>query len=122
MNTPATNLFGEQRITIQGNPLLQDIANHVYQIYQREPSIVNGKSVGEIYRRITLAVYFENGLSLVLKTASKDDFTDWFMSAHTEEEIARAIRWLREHDYIRFPENVVVTAERHRQRIARSVK
>ncbi len=122
MNQP--DLFGESpRIRIAGNPLLEGIANHILDLVQRQPELLTGTTVGDINRKVTLAVYWDNGLAGVL--GSKEKFSEWFMNrklAHTEEEIARALRWLVQNDHCRLPQKAIVTAQLHRERIARSVK
>ncbi len=121
-----TDLFNEpQRIIINGNPLLQAIANHILVLVQRNPSLIDGDTVGDINRRVTLAIYYDNGLVPILQSGSKEQFTQWFMNrklVHTEEEIARALRYLVQNDHIRLSKKVLDAAEQHRQRIARSVK
>jgi hypothetical protein len=125
MTMPQPDLFGERRIKIEGNLLLEGIANHILDLYSKDPELLNGDSVGEINRKVTLAIYFDNGLLQVLQSGAKEQFIEWFMNkklAHTEEEIARALRYLVQNDYLRLPSKALIDAERHRQRIARSVK
>ena len=125
MNQPTTDLFGELRISISGNPLLEGIANHILELVGRNPELLDGDKVGQINRKVTLAIYFDSGLLPVLQTGSKENFTEWFMNRKNvpaEEEIARALRYLIQHDYCRISSVAIQDAERHRVRISRSVK
>lgn len=120
-----TDLFGEKRISINGNPFLETIANHILELIGRNPSLLDGGKMGDINRKITLAIYFDSGLAQVLQSGSKEMFSEWFMNRKgvpTEEEIARALRYLVQHDYCRLPAGVIRQSEIDRQRIARSVK
>lgn len=125
MNTPATDLFGEQRIKIAGNPLLEGIANHILDLIARDPGLLDGDKVGDIDRRLTLAIWYENGLRDYIPEDRRDAFAEWFMDPKRcpdDEAISRARRYLAERDYIRLPQKAVQNAEHHRERIARSVK
>ena len=125
MNMPATNLFGEQRIRIEGNPLLQDLCNHILDLVKRQPNLLDGNKVGDIDRKLTLAIWMEEGLWQFIPEDKRAVFELWFMNAKhcpDDESISRARRYLAEKDYIRLPQQAVQDAERHRQRIARSVK
>ena len=125
MTIPATNLFGEQRIKIDGNPLLQDLCNHILDLVKRKPELLNGNKVGNIDRQLTLSIWMEQGLWKFIPEDKRADFEAWFMNAKhcpDEEAISRARRYLAEKDYIRLPQSAIQDAERHRQRIARSVK
>lgn len=120
-----TDFWGEKRIHISGNPLLEGIANHILELVNRDPELLNGERVGDINRKVTLAIYFDNGLLPVLRSGSREQFTEWFMNkklVHTEEEIARALRYLVEHDHCRLPAKAVRQSEVDRYRIARSVR
>ena len=126
MNQLNPDLFGAQRIVISGNPKLEGIANHILELYQRNPHILDGDSIGEINRQVHLSVMLDNGLLPVLQSGSTDNFKAWYLdkkkNPDTEEECARALRYLVERDYLRLPKKAIEEAERHRQRIARSVK
>jgi len=120
------DMFGdEKRITISENPLLAGIANHILQLVKESPELTDGASVGEIDRKLTLAIWFSEGLNRILTNEQREDFTTWAMNPKTCPDpgaVSRARRYLVEHDYIRLPKQAIEAAERHRQRIARSVK
>lgn len=120
-----TDLFGETRITIKENPLLEGLANHILALVKARPELLDGHKVGEIDRKLMLAIWFDEGLNQILTPQLKDAFTEWALnekSCPNPEAISRARRYLVERDYIRLPKQAIEDAERHRQRIARSVK
>jgi len=57
-----TNLFNEQVIKIPGNPKLEGIANRILELVQQNPDLLEGDKVGEIDRKITLALWYSEGL------------------------------------------------------------
>lgn len=124
MNTANVDLFGEKRIAIAGNKYLEAIANHVLELIDRDSTLINGKSIGEIHKQVYLAVMFDYGLGDVLRTADKEIFRKWFLTTKcpSEEEVARAVRHLSSEDIIRLPKDALITAEQHRQHIARSMR
>lgn len=87
--------------------------------------MLNGETVGEINRKVTLEVMLDSGLVPIIKSGNTENFKSWFLDKKqcpTEEEIARALRYLVERDYLRLPSKVIVAAEQNRQRISRSVR
>lgn len=120
------DLFGENRIHIPDNPKLEGIANHILEIYQRNPAVLDGDTIGEINRKVHLEILLDNGLTPIIKSGDIGQFTAWYLdkkqNCDTEEECARALRFLVERDYVRLPARAVAEAERHRQRISQSVK
>jgi len=116
-------LFGERHIKIEGNPLLEGIANHILDLVQRNPELLNGKKIGDIDKNITLALWYDEGFGRFVPEDKRGEFEKWFMEHCPDEEaISRARRYLAERDFIRLPQSAVQTAERHRQRISRSVR
>ena len=120
------NLFGETRVSISGNPKLAGIANHIMEIKRRTPNLLDGDSIGEINRKVHLEVMLDNGLIPIIQSGDVAKFREWYIdkkqNSDTEEECARALRYLAEHDYERLPAKAVQDAERQRQRISNSVK
>ena len=125
MIMPATNLFGEQRIKIDGNPLLEGIANHILDIVQRNPQVQDGDTMAHIDRHLALLLWYDEGLGRFIPEDKRDEFSEWFCSPKTcpdYEAITRARRYLQKQDLFRPSARAVLAAERHRQRISRSVK
>ena len=120
-----TNLFGEQRIHIEGNPKLEGIANHILELVARDPTLLEGDKVGIIDRQITLALWYEEGLNQFIPEDKREAFANWFSDLRNcsdEEAISRARRYLVERDIIRLPQKAILNAETHRRNISRSVK
>ncbi len=126
MNQPNTDLFGEApRISIPNNEMLANLCNHILDLVGRDPSLLDGKTVGNIDRKLMLAIWENNGLLLIVKSGDIERFRGWAMNPKVcvdAEAISRARRYLSEKDFIRLPKTAIEQAERHRQRIARSVK
>ena len=120
-----TNLFGEQRIQIAGNPLLEGLCNHILQLVDKDPELLTGDQVGIIDRKLTLAMWMEEGLCRILTGDQMEAFMEWAMDPKKcpdPEAISRARRYLAERDMIRLPQKAIQDAERHRQRISTSVR
>jgi hypothetical protein len=116
------NLFGEQTVQLEEKKL-QEIANHILDLKRVNPDLLNGHTIGQINRKVTLAIYLDSGLLPILQSGDKDKFSEWFLSkeAPTEEEIARAIRKLSQIDAIRLPREAVIKAEFHRQHMGHNL-
>ena len=120
-----TNLFNEQVVKIPGNPKLEGIANRILELVARDPNLLEGDKVGVIDRKITLALWYDEGLAQYIPEDKREAFATWFSDLRNcpdEEAISRARRYLAERDLIRLPQKAILNAEGHRQRISRSVK
>ena len=120
----SVDLFGERRIQITGNPKLEGICNHILDATARHPDLLNGDTVGDINRKVTHALWCDNGLLEVIASGNNDLFKQWYFDkkrCYLEEEVARGMRELVSRDFVRLPAKAIVAAEGHRQRIARSL-
>ena len=120
----SVDLFGERRIQIAGNPKLEGICNHILDATARHPDLLNGDTVGDINRKVTHALWCDNGLLEVIASGNNDLFKQWYFDkkrCYLEEEVARGVRWLSEHDEIRLPKLAIEKAVLQQQRIARSL-
>jgi len=120
-----TNLFNEQVIKIPGNPKLEGIANRILELVQQNPDLLEGDKVGEIDRKITLALWYSEGLGRFIPEDKREAFAGWFSDLRNcpdEEAISRARRYLAERDLIRLPQKAILNAETQRRNIARSVR
>lgn len=120
-----TNLFNEQVIKIPGNPKLEGIANRILELVARAPNLLEGDKVGIIDRKITLALWYDEGLGQYIPEDKREAFAGWFSDLRNcpdEEAISRARRYLAERDLIRLPQKAILNAEKQRQNISRSVK
>ena len=124
MTGTMTDLFDEQRIQIAGNPLLEGLCNHILQLVEKDPELLTGDQVGVINRKLTLALWKDEGLMGVLDSDNMERFEVWFRNIKSSpgvEAIERAVRYLSSNDYIRLPKKAIENAEMHRQRISRSI-
>lgn len=119
-------LFGENHIKIEDNPLLEGIANHILDLVAHDQNLIKGKTVGEINNKLMRAIWEDEGVSQVLTKEQLDQFFTWYDKSKSRigyDGISRALRYLV-HDLgvINLPAEAILDAERHRQRIQRSVK
>ena len=82
-NTPATDFFGDEHISIPNNDYLAKICDHILAIKKRVPNLISGNSVGEIDDKVTLAVWFDEGLGNFIPENKREDFTKWFTQIQT---------------------------------------
>lgn len=118
-------LFGEQHIKIEGNPLLEGIANHILDLKLRYPDLEDGDTMAYIDRHVALKIWYDEGLGRFIPEDKRAEFEQWFCSPKTcpdYDAITRARRYLQEKGLFRPTAKAILDAERHRQRIARSVK
>jgi hypothetical protein len=62
----AEDLFGEKSIKVHGDSYLNGIANRIFQLYQHNPDLISGESMGQINRKIHLAMLGLCLISLIL--------------------------------------------------------
>ncbi len=124
MSQISNDLFGDKHITIKGDSYLTAIAQHIYDLIQLNPNLINGDSTNQINRQIHLALMFDSGLMAVLKSGDKEQFSEWYLSRKcpTEEETARAVRALVEADHIRLAKSVITKSEQFKARIASKMR
>jgi len=118
------DLFGEQRVHIPDNSPLEREANHILELVARDSSLLNGTTMGQIDRKLLLAVWKDNGMMSAAQTGDWATLEAWAMDTKRcidPEVVGRARRWLLEHDQIRVPSVAVADAERQRQRIGKSL-
>lgn len=121
--TTQNDLFGEPRIQVKGNPVLEKAANHLLLLLQnRERELLNGETVGEIDRRLCAEYWLDEGLRNIIPEDKRQAFVDFMLKATEADVITRARRYLTEQDVIRLPAVAVQNAERHRARIASAMR
>jgi hypothetical protein len=116
--------YDDPVVKLEDNKLLEGIANHILDLVKHYPNLIEGKTVGEIDRKLKIAFWLES-VKPVIQSGSIERFIEWAKNSKLcvdNETISRARRFLVERDLIRLPSSVILEAERHRQRIARSVK
>lgn len=119
------DLFGDTHIQIEGNPLLEMIANHLLDIVRANPHILDGEQVGVIDRKLMVALWADDGIREFIPAEKWEAFTAWATNPKRmvdPEAISRARRYLAEKDMIRLSQTAIKNAEFQRQRIGQSVK
>ena len=120
-----SDLFGETRIHIEGNPLLESVANHILDLVKRDPALLDGDTVGRVDRQIMCALWADDGIREFIPADKWEAFKAWATNPKRmidPEAISRARRYLLEKDFIRVSSAAIKDAEFQRQRIGRSVK
>jgi hypothetical protein len=124
------NMFGEKIIRIKGDSYLNEIAQRIYDLTNRQPEVLTGDSMGEINRKIHYAIMLDSGLRNIIledgiKTADKlAVIKTWYLSKScpTEEETARALRAMLADDIIRLPASIIKRSEQFKSRISSSLR
>ncbi len=110
------------RIHIKDNPVLEKMANRLLEMIERDPSLLNGLSVGEIDRRLYSEILWEDGLQRIIPSDKKAEFQNIVIKTQDSEIISRSRRFLLENDHIRLSASVIKQAEQYRSRISRSMR
>lgn len=110
------------RIQIKDNPVLEKMANRLLEMIERDPSLLNGLSVGEIDRRLYSEILWEDGLQRIIPSDKKAEFQNIVIKTQDSEVISRARRELLSLDVIRLSASVIKQAEQYRSRISRSMR
>ncbi len=120
------NYYDDPVVKLEDNKYLEKLSNHILGLTKRHPNLLDGDTIGEINRKVMLAVWLDNGLEKqVPDKDTRKALLEWLKNTKVavgEENTSRAVRYLASKDLIRLPSKAVQDAERHRQRIARSVK
>ncbi len=129
MTVNQTDLFGEAtmpELHIDGNPMLASICRHILDLVSHDPRLLNGDTPGQVDRQLMIMIWLDDGLrALIPDIPQRKAIIEWLRDPKQcldPDAIGRARRYLQERDMIRLSAKAVVTAENHRQRIARSVK
>ncbi len=120
--TTQKDLFNEPHITIKDNQVLENAANRLLLMIQRNPELLNGDTIGEIDRKIYAEILWEDGVQNILPSDKKEEFVKVVSKAPESDVLTRARRYLAEADLIRLPSKAIQSAERFRSRIAGSLR
>jgi len=85
-------------------------------------SVGSYNSVGDLVKKLTVDYWKEyDGLAEII---GRDylSFKNWYIHATSEDEIGRALRWLREHHYVYLDEAVEERARKSEQSWRQSIK
>lgn len=126
------DLFGEEvhEFQIDGNPMLASICRHILDLKSRNPNnlnekIKNANSIGEVDKMLLISIWLDDGLrGIITDTELRGKVTSWMLSKACldPDAIGRARRFLMSKGEFPVPTKLIVDAEHHRERIARSVK
>ncbi len=118
--------YDDPVVRLEDNKYLEKLSNQILDLTKRFPNLLDGDTIGEINRKVMIAVWLDNGLTTQIPNKElRASFVEWLKNtkvAISEENTSRSVRFLAGKDLIRLPSKAVQEAERHRQRIARSVK
>lgn len=119
----SVDFFGEHHpVKMKDNPTLENMANHILNLAKHYPNLLDGDTMQEIDRKLLLAIWWEHGINKHL--GNWESFSNWVKSKDFVDTdlVTRARRLLLSRDLIRVSSRALLDAERHRQRIERSVK
>lgn len=120
-----TNMFGDRDIHIPGNSSLESTARLILRLVDGDRSLLDGNRVGDIDRKLRLAVWMDQGLRHILKPEQIEEFSDWMLDSKKsidQELIRRARQYLVQHDYIRLSGAALKDAEQQRARLTQSFR
>ncbi len=106
-----TNLLGEYYdepvVDIKDNEYLARLSNQILDLKKKYPNLFDGDTIGEINRKVMLAVWLDNGLEReITDRALLKSLIEWLKNtkiAISEENTSRAVRYLASRDLIRLP-------------------
>lgn len=118
------DLFGEKHISIKGDAYLNKIAQHIFELYERDKTIVDGENMGAINRRVHYEMMCDSGLLPIIKSGDISQFKEWYITKQcvTEEETARALRGLIAEGHILIKKSVILASEQFKSRISSSLR
>lgn len=117
------DLFNEPHITIKDNVVLEKACNRLLLMYQRDASLFDGDSMGQITRRLYAEILWEDGLQKLIPNDKKGEYVTAMLKMPESDVITRALRYCTNTiDAIRLPARAIQEAERMRARIAGSMR
>ena len=116
------DLFGEPRVTIKDNTVLENACNRLLRMVQRDPTLLDGSSMAEIDRRIYGECLWEDGVCNLLSSDKKAEFLKIVSKTQDSEVLSRARRHLLSEDLIRVSSAAIKSGEQFRARISGAMK
>lgn len=117
------DLFGDRDIRIPNNPSLESTARLLLRLIDKNAELLDGDKMGDIDRKLRLAVWMDQGLAHILNPEQLGQFQEWAMDPKRcvdPELIRRARQFLLQHDYIRLSATALKDAEQQRSRLSQS--
>ena len=104
-----TDFFGSERVTIKGNPVLEQAACIILLVVERHPEVLDHDTVGQVDRAILAEVLLEEGLLGIMDGSVNSRYPENRFrelrvkpgGARAPESLRRGRQWLVEHDHIR---------------------
>ena len=118
-----TDLFGETDVKIPNNPTLESMARQLLRLIKEDINLIYGDRVGDVDRKLRLAVWMDQGLAQILKPEQLKEFEEWALDPKRcidPELVRRARQHLVQHDYMRLSGTAIKDAEQQRARLAQS--
>ena len=115
------NLFGEQQVDMPDNPNLAKAANLILKAVRNSPEILDGNTIGNIDRKLRVAIWLTQGLADILSDEQIERFRLWAQDSSRcidPELIRRARQYLVQHDHIRLSAEALRDGERQRSRLS----
>lgn len=128
---PKTDMFGnvtggqlahDVPVRIPDNPVLERACNRLLDMIRKNPSLIDGDSMGQIDRRLYAEVAWEDRFAKLVAPERKDTFIQAMMGLPEPEVFTRARRELLSRDRIRVSSKAVKSGEQHRARIAGAMR
>lgn len=128
---PKTDMFGnvtggqlahDLPVHIPDNPVLERACNRLLGMIRKDPSLIDGDSMGQIDRRLYAEVAWEDRFAKLVAAERKQVFIDAMVSLPDAEVLTRARRELLSRDRIRVSSKAVKSGEQHRARIAGAMR
>ncbi len=120
-----TDLFGDTDVKIPNNPTLESAAKHLLRLIKEDIKLIDGDRVGEVDRKLRMAVWMDQGLAQILHPEQVEAFKEWACDPKRcidPELVRRARQHLVQHDYIRLSGAAMKDAEQQRARLAQSFR
>jgi hypothetical protein len=110
------------KVQITGNETLANACNRLLLMVERDPTLLNGDSFGQIDRRIFGEILWEDGLNQLIPSDKKQEFLNTIQKCPESDVFTRARRELLARDLIRVNSKAIKSAEQFRSRIASSMR
>ncbi len=127
--TQQSDLFYEpQRIIIEGNPLLQRVANEVLDLVEHKPELLDGDNLSVIDRRLTISLWLNasSGLRDLIPDVEQRARVTAFLADPKQcvsfDVVSRARRLLSEKDHIRLSKTAIESGIENKNKVERSLR
>lgn len=116
------DLFGELHVRIKDNSVLEKAANRILLMVQRDPTLLDGDTIGAVDRRIFAEVIWEDVFQNLISPDKKSVFIKAILQCPESDVFTRARRFLQNSDKIRLSAKAVQSGERFRAKISSAMR